>query len=182
MNKIHKAVSVLLVIFIFAACASRLGHGAIDMLFSSKYQNIKRGIISTYQMGEAAIPELIDRIADSRPDGIDLESPMSSLLEGPRPRGLVAAYFVEWILAIDQIDQDDIMNSLYLLGNDLRSYIYQQAYILKDDKKISPGVLIAVKKAYEEWWERNSSKGLDELRREWKQGERPLSGTAFKWY
>lgn len=82
MTRIHNskaAVSSLFVLFIFASCAARAGHEPIDMLFSARYRNIKKGIISTYQMGETAIPDLIDRIADSRPDGIVLKSPMSSL-------------------------------------------------------------------------------------------------------
>jgi len=184
MNKSHdcrKAVSLLFVLSIFASCAARARHEPIDMLFSAKYRDIKKGIISTYQMGEAAIPDLIDRIAESRLDGIVLKSPMSSLFEGPRPRGFVAAYFIEWILAIDAIDQDDIMNSPYVLGNDLRYYIYQEGSICKGNDMISSKDLAAVKRAYAEWWNRSSSKGLKELRQEWKQNRRPLSGTVFSW-
>jgi hypothetical protein len=132
-------------------------------------------------MGEAAIPGLIDRIADSRPAGIILKSPMSSLYVGPRPRGIVAAYFVEWILAIDAIDQDDIMDSPYVLGNDL-NYIYFQGDIYIGDDMISSKDLVAVKRAYVEWWNRSRSKGLKELRLEWKQNRRPLSGTVFSWW
>jgi hypothetical protein len=46
---------------------------------------------------------------------------------------------------------------------------------------ISSKDLDAVKRAYSEWWNRNSSKELKKLRQEWKQKLRPLSGTVFSW-
>lgn len=73
------------------------------------------------------------------------------------------------------------MNSPYVLGSDIKNYIYQEGYICIGDDKISSNDLVAVKRAYVEWWNRSSSKGLQELRQEWKQNRRPLSGTAFSW-
>jgi hypothetical protein len=131
-------------------------------------------------MGKPAIPLLIDSIENPCPMEIILESPRSSTVEITRARGFLAAYLIEWILAIDHINLDDMMKSPYLLGNDLNNYIYSPCIVI-DGREALAEDLIVIKKLYQEWWRRNNYKELDELRREWKQNIRPLSGTAFSW-
>jgi hypothetical protein len=41
--------------------------------------------------------------------------------------------------------------------------------------------IAGVKKMYVKWWERNKRKSLEQLRAEWKNGIKPLSGTDYQW-
>jgi len=176
----QRILCVVFSILLFIMCTPGRQNNLLDMLFNDNQDIVKRAIIAFHKMGKSAIPLLIDSIDNARPMKIILESPRNSTIEIARPRGFVAAYLIEWILAIDHIDPDDMMKSPYLLGNDLNNYIYSPCIVI-DGREALAEDLIVIKKLYQEWWRNNSFKELDELRHEWKQNIRPLSGTAFSW-
>jgi hypothetical protein len=165
---------------LLATCAPRRQNNPMNALFGDKPDVGKNTILSIYRMGKPAIPLLIDMIENPRPIEIILESPSRSTIELKQPQGILAAYLIEWILAIDSVNLDDIMKSPFLFGDE-QNYIYPQACIVIGGRRASAEDLIAVKSLYQEWWRRSSSKELSELRLQWKHGVRPLGGTAYSW-
>jgi hypothetical protein len=182
-------MSLLRTIFAIAfpfliACAPRGQENTIDMLFSDTSEGIKSAIASVYKMGKPAIPLLINRIENTRPVKIILASPLESYIEKAdlvRPQGVLAAYLVEWVLAIDSMNLDEFMKSPFPFGDDSHNYIYPWGRLVIGGRMAVAEDLIAIKNIYQEWWRRNGSKELSELRIEWKHNIRPLSGTAFSW-
>ena len=178
------AVSSMILILFSMVCAPPVKEDPIKMLSSDDLFDNKRAIVSLYMMGKSAIPKLIEKIDDSNIVLFDLGDPTSSSWQKEdteKRLGSIAAYLIEWILAIDDINLDDIMESPFFLGNDIENYIYPVGSIVIEERRVSAGDLVVVKGLYEDWWRRNSAKELSELRLEWRQGIRPLSGTVFSW-
>jgi len=66
----------------------------------------------------------------------------------------------------------------------MAAYPYLQGKIvLQGGKKIpiSRAQMSDIAGAYRQWWERNKTKSLQELRDAWASGDRPLTGSRFAW-
>jgi hypothetical protein len=175
-----KAIPIISCLIFSAICAPERQRKPVEMLFSDNQDVVKRGIVTLYKMGKSAIPLLIDAIGDQNPLRVFLESPRNSTIDTSRPRGIFAAYIVEWILAIGNPDLGGLLKSPYLLGNELSNYIYTPR-LMKDGRDVSVADLLTIRRFYREWWERNSSKDLNELRSAWKQNIKPLTESPYSW-
>jgi hypothetical protein len=52
---------------------------------------------------------------------------------------------------------------------------------MKDGRDVSVADLLTIRRFYQEWWERNSSKDLNELRSAWRQNIKPLTESPYSW-
>ncbi len=63
------------------------------------------------------------------------------------------------------------------------NYIYRLGYIAQGNsgEAIKKGALTDVAKLYAEWWRRNADSSLEDMRERWRKGDRPLTGSGYKW-
>jgi hypothetical protein len=134
--------------------------------------------------GRESIRTLIAVINDGASTSVDLLNPIGSYIPPTHrsglPCGAVAAYLVEFILGRYGFHS---ISSPFFLGNDPDNYVYQYGDLIetRSGKNVSSGDLVGVKAAYTIWWNKNSGKSLEELRKDWLNGSRPLSHSFFAW-
>jgi hypothetical protein len=85
--------------------------------------------------------------------------------------GIRAAYLIELLLSRDSYNLQE------------KRRVYGYALIVKDDNydRLSYQDMVEIKRIYLNWWNENNHKTLQQLRAEWKEGKRPLSGQPYKW-
>ena len=150
----------------------------------------KEGILGLFNAGKDSIPFLINEIGRCDIVFNRLPNSMGSILTEDHLKiclGAYAAYVIEMILAIDQID-----DKTFLLEKDLlfsiseqKHYLYWNGFVVNDeDKCVSRNAeeMKNVASFYLLWWEKNKDRSLDQLKKDWKDGVRPLSGTGYRWH
>jgi len=138
-------------------------------------------------MGKKAIPALLEHLADTE------IAPMSTLIfvnpmlswippgsDHDQPAGVLYAYVIELIVAKAALSDDGGSCSNFLLNKN--DYVYGRGLIMHGDEIINAGDLPRIKQIYLQWWDRNRSKSLARIRREWKASHRPLTGTQYNWF
>ncbi len=144
----------------------------------------KLAMFSLHQNAANAIPLLIELIDDRSPfEQITLKNPkLSGIPEEALHKtymGVLAAYTVELILGTEKL-RGDRGDSSFLV--DPQDCVYDYGILHIDGGKITRSDLAKVKGIYQEWWNTHKDKSLQELRQEWKENKRPLSGTAYSWW
>jgi hypothetical protein len=131
---------------------------------STRVQN--EGAEELFEMGKRAIPSLINSIGSTETIAVAYWNPISSEAppEGAKIRQLateIYAYMIEIILS-----KEDKMLTEY-----------------NDDGTCTVSIddLVKVRRVYSDWWDRNKDKSIEQLRDDWKNGVRPLTGTDYKW-
>jgi hypothetical protein len=148
----------------------------------------KEGIIKLFRSGKEAIPFLIKGISCCDIVTNSLVNPTGSLLTDNHLRicsGAYAAYVIEMILAIDHIDEKKYFMEKDFLFSEIEHYLYFNGFIVNaknDCVSQNKKEMTTIAGFYKEWWEKNSQKTLEELKKDWKDGIRPLSGSGFRWY
>jgi hypothetical protein len=137
--------------------------------------------------GKNAIPKLIDEIDNHHLVPMVLSDPTSSQmpLDSSVSCGVVAAYLIERILEWPFWQfQPGLSGNYRIIVGCPTSWAYYSVCIVnvnthqpcsKDDLKV-------VKAVYQAWWEQNGNKSLDELRKDWIAGKKPLAGSIYRWY
>jgi len=145
-------------------------------------------LVHLHAQGKDAISALLTGITDSgKTVGLLLVNPDSSRLAGDLSFtycGLVNAYLVEVILARTQIKGDVEHNPqwYFFLGSSAENYPYWLGVITKHSQGFAKeSDLPVIAAQYRSWWERNKHRSLDQLRSAWARGDRPLTGTEFRW-
>lgn len=138
---------------------------------------------SLYEGGTKAIPLLIDQIADGGlVSTVSLAKPTESIARmDPVYCGTVSAYLIELIIGTGQFSIQS--SNDFFLGVDPSNYVYRFGIVttIRDHSSIRRTDLRKLKLAYLKWWVANQAKRIEELRSDWKDGRRPLSGSDFLW-
>jgi hypothetical protein len=161
---------------------------------STRVQN--EGAEELFEMGKRAIPSLINSIGSTETIAVAYWNPISSEAppEGAKIRQLateIYAYMIEIILSREEFvcDGKDFM---FLCSYDNHAYYSFLLFDKKEDKMlteynddgtctVSIDDLVKVRRVYSDWWDRNKDKSIEQLRDDWKNGVRPLTGTDYKW-
>lgn len=137
-------------------------------------------IRSLHDIGRQAIPLLIGSLDEDAPfDQIQLLDPKLSnippdSLERTRI-GVLYAYVIELILgrsSLREVDRDGFL---------LPDCVYTYGLLKKEGQILRQEDMSALRQIYQQWWDRHSDTPLDELRQQWTEGDRPLSGSQFRW-
>ena len=134
------------------------------------------------------IPFLIDKIDINKKVLINLMHPLHStfiIRSFENYAGFLAAYIIELIIGREELSMDNPMNRNFMLGcggKSIKNYLYINGVIVREDEQeIKFDDMKRIKQIYKNWWQKNKQNSLEELRKEWKQGNRPLSGTFYQW-
>lgn len=135
---------------------------------------------------ESAVRLLIADIPSDQVTPVILNAPMSSAVRGPLWRycGVVAAYLVETMLSKTELILEEPVDqgTGFFLGTDNRDYVYGQGVIVRSDGTlISSTDLKRIHELYLRWWDARRGESLEEMRRDWREGSRPLTGSEFHW-
>lgn len=146
--------------------------------FVSKYD-----VWLIYKSGTKSIDLLVERL-DSESEVLHFFDPMG--LTGDSPiifSGMNAAFMIELILGKGGLTKESIEVEGYVLG-EKSNYIYDKGVILRnsDKKLLEKADLKKIKEIYGKWWEKNKHKSIEMLRKEWKEGKRPLTGSEYTWW
>lgn len=160
-----------------AALIIKLQRGSIE--------EVSRAIHGLHALGKKAIPSLIDSISSDRYVANLLRDPTSSYIQDGSLTQFAcvrSAYVIELILAQDKLPITNVKKTSFVLGPQRQNYLYSQAVIVKEDKQpISRQDLPRVKDIYERWWEVNEGKSMEDFRKDWNSGRRPLTNSGFSW-
>jgi hypothetical protein len=183
--KNRQTYAILAIAVLMLGCILQEQLSPIKLLISKKWEDKKKGILELFHMQKDAIPLLIDSIDNPRIlRGTSLVDPIESsvTIEDLQTNlGVLASYLIEWIIAVEDINTTEFMQSPFLLGNEHSHYIYSRGKIMVEGREIFKQDLRRVKSQYQSWWEVNRSKSMDELRSDWQKGTRPLSGSKYHW-
>lgn len=136
--------------------------------------------------GKRAIAMLVREVASSERAPVTLENPYLS----NRPVlsqthcGIVAAYLIELILGKAALSlREFLQHGAWLIQGAPDNYIYRLGYIahVSSGEAIDKSALSNVAKLYAEWWRNSADSSLDDLREHWRKGDRPLTGSGYKW-
>jgi hypothetical protein len=183
-------VSVLVLPFFLLSSSNTRFMANIKKMLNGTIENKKMAIFEIFNNGKKAIPLLINEIKNSKIIWNPLGNPLNSIASDDHLKicsGAIAAYTIELILAKDLIEREKFFkNKLRLLdsGTDHAYYVYFNGFIVNDkDECVSRNrnEMTKVQKIYENWWKNNKDKTLGELRGDWKNRKRPLSGSIYYW-
>lgn len=158
----------------------------LTQIMSESMNVRKKAIINQFCGGKKSIPTLIDDIQRGPETANELTNPTSSIMQEDNLRiflGAYAAYMIELILAKEELDMKDFYRSDLLLGSS-KNYIFWNGFIVnrngdcvsRNQREMDKIALI-----YKKWWGANNEKPLEQLRNEWKNNIRPLSGSGYHW-
>lgn len=143
----------------------------------------KAAIFSLHANGKEAIPVLIESLDDTAPfEQIELLDPISSFIppESRKPTymGVLYAYAIELILGKKTL-RGNQRDSGFLIDNG--DCVYKLGLLKREGESLTPKDLSILKEIYRQWWEAHKQLSLDELRQQWIENKRPLTGSRYKW-
>lgn len=145
----------------------------------------KEAILELFKNGKDSIPSLIDSIECNKKIMLMFTNPRLSFRRDDVMNGyagIASAYVIEFILAKDRIDERAYWSGFFLLGSDIDNYIYSTGVIIKKNgDSIRSSDLSKIRLIYKIWWKKNRDKPIEVLREEWKQNNRPLTGSKYRW-
>jgi hypothetical protein len=136
-----------------------------------------------HSLGKEAIPLLIQSLDDKKPfPAIELVNPMWSNLPpevlGRTFSGVANAYAIELILGKDKLEGDQ-EDARFLI--DSRECVYVYGLLKRNDSVLKSQDLVSLKRRYQVWWNDHKQLPLVELRKQWTDNNRPLTGSDFRW-
>jgi hypothetical protein len=145
-----------------------------------------KAFYKVHYSGKKAIPQLIEFIAvDFKADLHMLIDPWSSHM-GP---GASNNYAGEWaVYGINMIlfrqgepPKDACPWPPY--GSDRAKYLRVNGSIVKgkENSPVTHKDMFEIQRVYRDWWEQNKDKSIEQLRLDWKNGNRPLAGSIYHW-
>ena len=142
---------------------NRTGNGALYQQF------LKYGVSS--------FPYLIKDIDKKSKNYIGFSRPLNSNLKIlVNYDGVFEAYMIEFILGTIKLNDADIKQDKHMLFT--RNIIIKSG----DSADLKYADIINIKMIYSNWWEHNKNKSIEELRKDWANNKRPLSGSKYRWY
>jgi hypothetical protein len=164
-----------------AAIACSTTNGPASRLLVHNRCELRSAVLALHAEGREAIPALIEAIGDKTPVPVSLSDPRRSYVkaaEESTPRGVIAAYVVELILARTEMNTASSPDCDFVL--EPQDFLYQQGRIY-DAELREVTDLVPVQQRYRTWWQSNSGLSLDALREAWSQGHRPLAQSPLQW-
>jgi len=150
-----------------------------------KQKNRSNILRLSFSYGKDAIPCLIETIDENKIIVQGFMDRQSSYLPPLNNySGIESAYIIEFILAKESVDPNYNFNT----SKGENPYrIYHSGLIVKAEEKypsykaLKYEDMILIKKIYFQWWQKNKSKSIEQLRKDWKENNRPLKNTKYKW-
>jgi hypothetical protein len=178
--------SAITVLFLISMAHASSSCDTISKIVDAPFGERAARIRSLYSSAERTIPNLIEEISSSRRSSVILNDPKSSNIEGPPWRycGVVAAYVIEMLLARSDLSLTPLPqpHGDFFLGISSQDYVYTQGVIRKKNGElIERSDLGKIQALYRHWWQSRKSGTLDDLRKDWQSGSRPLAGSAYHW-
>lgn len=183
-----------------AGCTARKAEPVEEAVQQLLYGPMRPAIVELHARGKESIPALIAVIDSSETTGAPFLDPASSTISNALSefrKGVAAAYVIEMILMTEELHFAGDQDWSGPLGLNRQHYLYtgQQGVIIHSggdsgwsgvgssgDRGLTVEELKEVKAIYQKWWEENKKKSIEELRADWKEGRRPLSGSAYMWW
>ena len=142
-------------------------------------------VIHIHNHGKNAIPILIEKIDTDKMAWIAVKHPYNSnfLKEAmTNYAGVLYAYVIELILGRENLVPNKYPIT-WILGDSMDNYVYWYGVINCKGKRKSFDLddMKAIKRIYQEWWDKNKSRPIEELRTDWENGIKPLTGSDYKW-
>jgi hypothetical protein len=157
----------------------------------SEINNLKHGdarqrkaaMFALHETGMNALPLLIESIDDTEPfDQILLANPLLSYIPPEALKkthvGILSAYTVELILGRKAL-RGNPHDFTFLVGPE--DCVYNYGMLKRVGESVSHEDLERIKDIYVKWWEAHKGMTLEQLRQEWSDNKRPLTGSAYKW-
>ncbi len=156
----------------------------INQLEDKTPKKRQEAVVKIYALGKDAIPELINNITNPRIPRFLLRTPMNNNLTVSQLHnslGLTSAYLIELILGNENFSINDKDSEQFIFGNSA-NYIYWSGIIVDSkDKAIEQHQLNEIRLQYEKWWSENKDESIENLRKNWSEGKKPLSQSEYKW-
>jgi hypothetical protein len=167
---------------IFCGSQSNSIVNELNNLKSDHLETNKKAIFELHKNGKKSIPLLIKEISDNTKVMNQIQNPKYSFYgETHVFFGVFSAYVIELILGREKLNTENSYKSLFLLEKST-NYIYTRGLIIDEENRIiNEEDLIKIRKIYEAWWEQNRSKSIEQLRDDWRNNIRPLSGSKYHW-
>lgn len=175
---------LVLFLSLSGGCANAKISRSINNIQTANKKNFtQKTIIRIFKDGKTSIPLLIDNISEKRGAfAFELKNPLNQKKEQfYLSFGFLYAYLVELILAKDTLEID-LESKKLLMSSD--NYIFWEGSVipgLSDRIVTADEALIEIQRYYRQWWNENKHKSLQQLRKEWKLGKRPLNGSKYGW-
>ncbi len=177
-------LALAMMIMFLNGCSELRIHRYINRITESQQEDLTRKqIFSVFNNGKNSIHLLVEKISELRFWGLPLKHPRNSIeLEPQNSIGFAYAYLIELILGRQKLELDK--NADYMFGAE-KNYVYWDGRIVlrggEGLKTVGMGDLREIYWIYRQWWNENQKKTLRRLRKEWKRGIRPLSGSKYSW-
>lgn len=139
-----------------------------------------------HNKGKDAIPYLIGLIDCNSESDVGFVNPYSSTIDKflfKNFKGIMAAYAIELILAKDKLEYPVVFK--YEFPSQKHPYnIYNYGVIFNKQREFKPlsyDETKEIKNIYNNWWDKNKSKSLNQLRLDWKQKGNILKDSPYEW-
>jgi hypothetical protein len=184
-NKKRNFIPILIFCtFIFCGNQAKSVVNELNNLKNEHPDTKKKAIFELHEGGKKSIPLLIREISDDTKILCQIQNPKYSFYgEANTYFGVLSAFVIELIIGREKLNTEKSLKSEFLLGSDDTNYVYTKGVIIDDENKrsIKEGDLIKIREIYEAWWEKNKSKSIEQLRNDWRNNIRPLSGSKYHW-
>lgn len=140
-----------------------------------------RAMYEVHKSGKQMIPQLISSIDLNEKEWIfNLDPHDSNIPAFPYDYvGILYAYTIELIIGRDHIDEKELrvsrrysQFSLYRCGTVKRT----------DGEVLHIEDLRHIKSVYQAWWKKNEHKSIEQIRKDWSKGHRPLINSGYYWF
>ena len=184
-NKKRNFIPILIFCtFIFCGNQAKNVANELNILKNENPDIKKKAIFELHEGGKKSIPLLIREISDNTKILCQIQNPKYSFYgEANTYFGVLSAFVIELIIGRETLSTENSLKSQFLLGGDYNNYVYTKGVIIDEEnnRSITEADLIEIRKIYEAWWEKNKSKSIEQLRNDWRNNIRPLSGSKYHW-
>ena len=157
----------------------------IDIIKKGTFPEKYNAVIYIHSLQLKAIPRLIEEIDMGEKIPTCLAKPNNSCVNIDTLNqfgGTFFAYIIELILARKEIFPNSVSEVSWPLGDACGNYIYWEGRIVSSDgHSLTLEDMKIIKQIYRKWWKKNKHNEIDYLRRNWKNGLRPLARSPYKW-
>ena len=142
-------------------------------------------VFNIHNYGKDAIPFLIEKIDTDKKSWTLVKHPNNSFVFKEALTnyvGVLYAYVVELILGKDRLLPNKTEQVIRILGDNNDNYIYWNGIIdCKGRRTFNMEDMKEIKQTYESWWHKNKTRSIEELRTDWKNDIKPLTGSDYWW-
>jgi hypothetical protein len=187
--------AILIFLLVFQASPANKRLTAVETLLTAAENGglceQRKAFARVHQLGKTAMPSLIDGIGSDRKAYLfALKDPYSSAIyPGEMERhsvGVWALFAIDAILSREaepkHFGSEDPEKCDFLFATyDRQKYRASIAPTKGKGEAVSHSDMLEIQRIYRMWWEKNKTKSTEQLRADWKNGDRPLKGSDYRW-